>query len=69
MTPAIDLKTKTVYFVVGNPSPDLYGDIRPGDNLIPTPSSRSIWTAGNTRPISNISRTMYGIWTRSRRRF
>src|SRR6476646_9206984 len=33
MTPAIDLKTKTVYFVVGNPSPDLYGDIRPGDNL------------------------------------
>ncbi len=26
-------KTKTVYFVVGNPSPDLYGDIRPGDNL------------------------------------
>jgi alcohol dehydrogenase (cytochrome c) len=33
MTPAIDRKTKTVYFVVGNPSPDLYGDIRPGDNL------------------------------------
>ena len=26
MTPAIDRKTKTVYFVVGNPSPDLYGD-------------------------------------------
>jgi len=33
MTPAVDVKTKTVYFVVGNPSPDLYGDIRPGDNL------------------------------------
>jgi PQQ-dependent dehydrogenase (methanol/ethanol family) len=33
MTPAIDRKTKTVYFVVGNPSPDLYGAIRPGDNL------------------------------------
>jgi len=33
MTPAVDMKTKTVYFVVGNPSPDLYGDIRPGDNL------------------------------------
>jgi PQQ-dependent dehydrogenase (methanol/ethanol family) len=33
MTPAVDLKTRTVYFVVGNPSPDLYGDIRPGDNL------------------------------------
>jgi PQQ-dependent dehydrogenase (methanol/ethanol family) len=33
MTPAIDRKTRTVYFVVGNPSPDLYGAIRPGDNL------------------------------------
>ena len=33
MTPSIDRKTKTVFFVVGNPSPDLYGAIRPGDNL------------------------------------
>jgi len=33
MTPAIDTKTRTVFFVVGNPSPDLYGAIRPGDNL------------------------------------
>ena len=33
MAPAVDLKTRTVYFVVGNPSPDLYGAIRPGDNL------------------------------------
>jgi alcohol dehydrogenase (cytochrome c) len=33
MTPAIDRKTKTIFFVVGNPSPDLYGAIRPGDNL------------------------------------
>ncbi|MBC8741185.1 PQQ-dependent dehydrogenase, methanol/ethanol family [Paraburkholderia sp. UCT31] len=33
MTPAVDRKTHTVYFVVGNPSPDLYGAIRPGDNL------------------------------------
>ncbi len=31
--PAIDLKTKRIYFVVGNPSPDLDGAIRPGDNL------------------------------------
>jgi len=30
---AIDRDTDTVYFVVGNPSPDLYGAIRPGDNL------------------------------------
>ncbi|MHB8495326.1 MAG: outer membrane protein assembly factor BamB family protein [Casimicrobiaceae bacterium] len=33
MAPAVDLKTRTIYFVVGNPSPDLYGAIRPGDNL------------------------------------
>jgi len=33
MTPAVDLDTHTVFFVVGNPSPDLYGAIRPGDNL------------------------------------
>ena len=33
MTPAIDRATKTVFFVVGNPSPDLYGAERPGDNL------------------------------------
>jgi len=30
---AIDKSTDTVYFVVGNPSPGLYGAIRPGDNL------------------------------------
>ena len=30
---AVDRETDTVYFVVGNPSPDLYGAIRPGDNL------------------------------------
>ena len=33
MTPAVDRETNTVFFVVGNPSPDLYGAIRPGDNL------------------------------------
>jgi alcohol dehydrogenase (cytochrome c) len=31
--PAVDLKTNRIYFVVGNPSPDLDGAIRPGDNL------------------------------------
>ena len=33
MAPAVDIKTRTVFFVVGNPSPDLYGAERPGDNL------------------------------------
>jgi PQQ-dependent dehydrogenase (methanol/ethanol family) len=31
--PAVDLETNRVYFVVGNPSPDLDGAARPGDNL------------------------------------
>jgi alcohol dehydrogenase (cytochrome c) len=31
--PAVDLKTKRIYFMVGNPSPGLDGSIRPGDNL------------------------------------
>ncbi|HSB23958.1 MAG TPA: PQQ-dependent dehydrogenase, methanol/ethanol family [Burkholderiaceae bacterium] len=33
MAPAVDKETNTVIFVVGNPSPDLYGKERPGDNL------------------------------------
>ena len=31
--PAVDLKLNRIYFVVGNPSPDLDGAPRPGDNL------------------------------------
>jgi PQQ-dependent dehydrogenase (methanol/ethanol family) len=33
MAPAVDRETGTAFFVVGNPSPDLYGRERPGDNL------------------------------------
>jgi PQQ-dependent dehydrogenase (methanol/ethanol family) len=33
MTPAYDPDTQTLYVAVGNPSPDLDGGIRPGDNL------------------------------------
>ena len=33
MPPSYERATKTLYFVVGNPSPDLYGAERPGDNL------------------------------------
>ena len=33
MAPAVDKETNTAFFVVGNPSPDLYGAERPGDNL------------------------------------
>ena len=33
MPPAYDRATNTLFFVAGNPSPDLYGAERPGDNL------------------------------------
>ena len=33
MAPAVDKESNTAFFVVGNPSPDLYGAERPGDNL------------------------------------
>jgi len=33
MTPAYDADTKTLFVAIGNPSPDLDGTIRPGDNL------------------------------------
>jgi alcohol dehydrogenase (cytochrome c) len=31
--PSVDLEHRRIYFVVGNPSPDLDGSMRPGDNL------------------------------------
>jgi alcohol dehydrogenase (cytochrome c) len=31
--PAVDLQLNRIFFVVGNPSPDLDGSLRPGDNL------------------------------------
>ena len=31
--PSVDLDQRRIYFVVGNPSPDLDGSLRPGDNL------------------------------------
>ncbi len=31
--PAVDLAHRRIFFAVGNPSPDLEGDVRPGDNL------------------------------------
>ncbi|WBY02909.1 PQQ-dependent dehydrogenase, methanol/ethanol family [Ramlibacter tataouinensis] len=33
MAPAVDRETRTIFLVAGNPSPDLYGAERPGDNL------------------------------------
>jgi glucose dehydrogenase len=64
MTPAVDRKTNTVYFVVGNPSPDLYGDIRPGDNLYTDSIVALDLNTARTKPITNTSHTTSGISTR-----
>ena len=44
MTNAIDPERGVVYATIGNPSPDLYADIRPGDNRWTDPWSRSMST-------------------------
>jgi glucose dehydrogenase len=31
--PAVDVEKRRIYFVIGNPSPDFDGTVRPGDNL------------------------------------
>ena len=33
MTPAYDKDLNTIFLAIGNPSPDLDGSVRPGDNL------------------------------------
>ena len=33
MTGTFDPKLNTMYWGIGNPGPDLYGDVRKGDNL------------------------------------
>ena len=61
--PAVDLKNKRIYFVVGNPSPDLDGSLRPGDNLYTDllRASRSISTPANMPVTSSTSPMTCGI--------
>ena len=69
MTPAIDKKTRTVFFVVGNPSPDLYGAIRPGDNLYTDSMVAVDLDNGHVQvALRSTSRTTSGTSTRSARR-
>jgi len=49
MTPAYDAELNLIFLAVGNPSPDLDGGIRPGDNLYTTPWSR--WTLRPARQV------------------
>ena len=63
--PSVDLATNRIYFVVGNPSPDLDGSLRPGDNLYTDSLSRSISTPANIFATCNIFPMTYGIWTPS----
>ncbi len=54
MTPAYDDSSKTLYVGIGNPSPDLDGAIRPGDNL---------WTEGIVALDANTGRFKWGYQT------
>ena len=63
--PSVDLATNRIYFVVGNPSPDLDGANVPATISIPTRWSRSISTPANTSATSSTSPTTSGISTRS----
>jgi PQQ-dependent dehydrogenase (methanol/ethanol family) len=49
MTPAYDKELNLLYFTVGNPSPDLDGSVRPGDNLFTDCIVAVDATTGKTR--------------------
>ncbi len=49
MTPAYDKALNLLYFTVGNPSPDLDGSVRPGDNLFTDCIVAVDATTGKTR--------------------
>ncbi len=60
--PAVDLATNRIYFVVGNPSPDLDGSNRaPATTSTPTRWSRSISIPATTSATSSISPMTSGI--------
>ena len=62
--PAVDLDHNRIYFMVGNPSPDLDGSTcGPATTSTPTAWFRSISRPANTSATSNISPMMSGIWT------
>jgi alcohol dehydrogenase (cytochrome c) len=58
--PSIDLEKRRIYFVVGNPSPDLDGSVRPGDNLY-TDSLVSI-DLDNGKYVCHLQYVPHDIW-------
>src|SRR6478672_6586606 len=60
--PAIDLATNRIYFVVGNPSPDLDGSNRPGTTSIRTRWFRLISILANTYVTFSILPMTCGTW-------
>jgi PQQ-dependent dehydrogenase (methanol/ethanol family) len=49
MTPAYDKESNTIFLAVGNPSPDLDGSVRPGDNLYTDAIVALDGTSGKTK--------------------
>ena len=65
--PSVDLATNRIYFVVGNPSPDLDGSLRPGDNLYTNSLVSLTSTPASMSATSSTSPTTCGTSTRSAR--
>jgi alcohol dehydrogenase (cytochrome c) len=68
MAPAYDRASNMLFFVVGNPSPDLYGAERPGDNLYTNSMVAIDASTGQYKWHSQYIPTMSGTWMRSARR-
>jgi len=64
MTPAVDRKSKTIYFVVGNPSPGSTARSARATTCTPTRWSRSGSRTASTSGTRSTSRTTYGTSTR-----
>jgi glucose dehydrogenase len=69
MTPAYDPESGTIYVAVGNPSPDLDGSQRPGDNLYTDAVVAIDAASGKTKWYYQTCRTTCGTSTPCRRRW
>ena len=67
-TPAYDKDSNTIFVSVGNPSPDLDGSVRPGDNLYTDASSPSTPPAARPSGTTRRFRTTSGTSMPRRRR-
>jgi len=61
MNPAVDLAARTIWFRRRQPSPDLYGAERPGDNLYTDSIVRSTSTRRPQMPLQYIAHDVWDL--------